>query len=204
MGNYTLTITGYNQDNAQGSVTYGPTLINFSIVGSNATIATPTFDITALCAGGSNTFNVNFGTTGTFAPGNQFEVQLSDLYSSFDNPVVIGTSSTAGNVACTIPANVVAGNQYKIRVVSTNPTINSNSNGTTISITSSVLTLASPADDYTGATLTKTAGQTINATNKIFTPSNISYEAGSAIILGAGFQVDNSAVFKAEIKACYN
>lgn len=204
VGNYTLTVTGYNQDNASGSATYGPTVINFSIVASNASIATPTFDINALCAGGSNTFNVNFATTGTFAQGNQFEVQLSDLYSSFDNPVVIGTSSTAGNVACTIPANVIAGNQYKIRVASTNPTINSNSNGTTISITSSVLTLVSPADNYTGATLIKTAGQTINATNKIFTPSNISYEAGNAVILGAGFQVDNSAVFKAEIKACYN
>lgn len=204
VGNYTLTTTGYNQDNAQGSVTYGPTVINFSIVASNASIATPTFSINALCAGGSNTFNVNFATTGSFAPGNQFEVQLSDLYSSFDNPVVIGTSSTAGNVACTIPANVVAGNQYKIRVVSSNPAINSNSNGTTISITSSLLTLVSPADDYTGATLIKRAGQTINASNKIYTPSNISYEAGNAIILGTGFQVDNSAVFKAEIKSCYN
>lgn len=204
IGSYTLTVTGYNQDNAQGSITYGPTVMNFSIVASNATIATPTFDINALCAGGSNTFNVNFATTGTFAPGNQFEVQLSDLYSSFDNPVVIGTSSTAGNVACTIPANVVAGNQYKIRVVSTNPTINGNSNGTTISVTSSVLTLVSPNDNYTGATLIKTAGQTINASNKILTPSNITYEAGNAVILGTGFQVDNTAVFKAEIKACYN
>jgi hypothetical protein len=118
--------------------------------------------------------------------------------------VVIGTSNTAGNVACTIPANVIAGNQYKIRVVSTNPTINGNSNGTTISITSSVLTLVSPADNYTGATLIKKAGETINATNKIFTPSNISYEAGNAVILGTGFQVDNTAVFRAEIKACYN
>jgi hypothetical protein len=182
VGNYTLTVTGYNQDNAQGNVTYGPTVMNFSIVASNATIATPTFDINSLCAGGSNTFNVNFSTTGTFAQGNQFEVQLSDLYSSFDNPVVIGTSSTAGNVACTIPANVVAGSQYKIRVVSTNPTINGNSNGTTISITSSVLTLVSPADNYTGATLIKKAGETINATNKIYAPSNISYEAGNAVI----------------------
>lgn len=204
VGNYTLTVTGYNQSNAQGNVTYGPTAINFSIVASNTSIATPTFNINSLCAGGSNTFNVNFGTTGTFAPGNQFEVQLSDLYSSFDNPVVIGTSSTAGNVACTIPANVVAGSQYKIRVMSTNPTINGNSNGTTISIKSSILTLISPTDDYTGATLIKTAGQAIHATNKIFTPSNISYEAGNAVILGAGFQVDTPAVFKAEIKTCYN
>jgi hypothetical protein len=204
VGNYTLTTTGYSQDNAQGNIIYGPTVINFSIVASNATIATPTFNVNALCAGGSNTFNVNFATTGTFAPGNQFEVQLSDLYSSFDNPVVIGTSSNAGNVACTIPANVIAGGQYKIRVVSTNPTINSNSNGTTISITSSLLTLVSPADDYTGAILIKRAGQTIDATNKIYTPSNISYEAGNSIILGAGFQVENNAVFKAEIKSCYN
>jgi hypothetical protein len=204
VGSYTLTVTGYSQDNGQGTITYGPTVINFSIVASNAAIATPTFDFNALCAGGANTFNVNFATTGSFAPGNQFQVQLSDLYSSFDNPIVIGTSNTAGNVACIIPANVVAGSQYKIRVVSTNPTINSNSNGTTISIMSSVLTLVSPADDYTGATLIKKAGETINATNKIFTPSNISYEAGNAVILGAGFQVDNNAVFKAEIKACYN
>ncbi|RYU95287.1 3-coathanger stack domain-containing protein [Emticicia agri] len=204
VGNYTLTVTGYNQANAQGSITYGPTVINFSIVAGNVSIATPTFDVNSLCAGGSNTFNVNFSTTGTFAPGNQFEVQLSDLYSSFDNPVVIGTSNNAGNVACTIPANVIAGNQYKIRVVSTNPTINSNSNGTTISITSSALTLVSPDDNYTGATLIKKAGETINATNKIFTPSNISYEAGNAVILGAGFQVDNQAVFRAEIKTCYN
>lgn len=204
VGNYTLTVTGYNQSNLQGSITYGPTAINFSIVASNAAIATPTFNINSLCAGGTNTFNVNFGTTGTFLQGNQFEVQLSDLYSSFDNPVVIGTSSTAGNVACTIPANVVAGGQYKIRVVSTNPTINGNSNGTTINITSSVLSLVSPSDNYNGVTIVKKAGETINANNKIFAPSNVSYEAGNAITLGAGFQADNNTVFKAEIKACYN
>lgn len=204
VGSYTLTITAYSQTNAQGNIAYGPTVLHFTIVASNATISTPTFDVTSLCAGSTNTFQVNFAANGTFGMNNQFQVQLSDLYSSFDNPVVIGTSNTAGNVSCTIPANVIAGSQYKLRVVSTEPTIDGGSNGTMLSISSSNITLLSPGDDYYGGSINRKAGQFINASNKVFSPSNVIYQAGNAIVLGAGFTADSQTVFKAEIKTCVN
>jgi hypothetical protein len=202
VGNYALTITGYSQDNALGSILYGPTVVNFSIVANSATIGTPTFTKTSPCVGRS--FDVNFSAIGPFALNNQFQVQLSDPFASFDNPIVIGSSSSIGIIPSTIPVSIIEGTGYKIRVVSTNPVIDGNSNGTTLNLGNLDLTLASPSDDYLSGTTTKSANRRIVATNKIVSSAKVNYQAGSAILLNAGFQTDSNSVFKAEIKGCEN
>ncbi len=199
-GNYVLTITGYDQDNALGNVVYGPVVTNFTVVSSSATISAPSFAISSLCAG--TTFNVNFTATGVFNPANMFDVQLSDASGTFDNPTIIGSSASAGVVACTIPINIPLGSNYKIRVVSTNQILSGNTNGSNLTAITASLNLVSPTNDISIGTSTKQASQTITATNKVLSPANTTYKAGNAILLNAGFQASSSSVFKAEIGGC--
>ena len=84
----------------------------------------PTIDVTGLtptqvCAG--NTVSVAFTTSGTFNAGNQFEAQLSNAAGSFAAP--IATATGAGSpITLTVPAATASGT-YKVRVVSTNPVV---------------------------------------------------------------------------------
>lgn len=199
-GNYKLTVTGYSEDNALGTVVYGPVETDFTIVANNASISAPTFTISSLCAG--STFNVNFTTTGAFNPANQFDVQLSDANGTFDNPLIIGSTPAAGVAVCTIPLNIAVGSDYRIRVVSTNQTLTGTNNGSNLSSVIASLNLVSPTNDIASGTTTKQASQTITATNKVLSSANTIYKAGSSILLNAGFQANSSSVFKAEIVGC--
>jgi transcriptional regulator len=64
-----------------------------------------------------------------------------------------------------------------------------------------VINLVSPANNLTGTSIQK-ASETINASNKILSPANITYQSGKAINLTEGFEAN--AVFKAEIGGCGN
>jgi PKD repeat protein len=81
-------------------------------------------------------FTVNCYTFGKHAANNVFSVQLSDSSGSFVNPLVIGTKSSINSCAITttIPSNVPSGSNYRIRIVSTNPSLVSDNNGTNITI----------------------------------------------------------------------
>lgn len=86
------------------------------------------------CSG--NSMNVAYTVLGTFAPGNIFTAQLSDENGSFTSPVAIGTlaSTSSGNISATIPGDAPAGTAYRIRVVSSNPSITGNDNGSNVTI----------------------------------------------------------------------
>lgn len=45
---------------------------------------------------------------------------------------------------------------------------------------------------------------TITAQNRINAPANVTYEAAQSVVLNPGFQANQGAVFKAEVKACMN
>lgn len=79
------------------------------------------FSRTTICY--DDTLHVNYGTTDTFNTGNIFTAELSDATGSFANPQNIGSlnATTDGTIICTIPSGLTAGNNYKIRVVSTSP-----------------------------------------------------------------------------------
>jgi hypothetical protein len=69
---------------------------------------------------------VDFTSTGTFNAGNVYTAQLSSSAGSFASPLSIGTlSSTAnsGTINITIPATTASGAGYKIRVVSSTPSV---------------------------------------------------------------------------------
>ncbi|MCC6768668.1 MAG: T9SS type A sorting domain-containing protein [Bacteroidia bacterium] len=80
---------------------------------------------------------VPFTSTGTFASGNTYKVELSDANGSFANPTAIGTlasNGNSGNVNATIPAGAANGTGYRVRVVSTDPVVNGSPNGTDFAI----------------------------------------------------------------------
>ncbi len=198
-GVYTLTVTGYAQDNKGGGITYGPKIITFTVVGDLATINAPTLSKTVICAGSS--VDVSFTTTGTFNGVNQFQVELSDSSGSFAAPVLIGTTNTTGTLNCTIPQNTLEGSKYLIRVASTNQVVVSNPAMGLITVHPFSYTLINPDNNLTG-TSTKKAVSTINASNKVISPANVTYQAGNSILLTPGFE--SGAVFKAEIQGCNN
>ncbi len=78
----------------------------------------------------------SFNGPGFLNPGNKFRAQLSDANGSFANPIVIGTvtSNVSGSITATIPAALLPGSHYRIRVVSTDPVREGSDNGTDISI----------------------------------------------------------------------
>lgn len=92
-------------------------------------IATNAITGTNFCSGDNVT--VSYTTSGVYTTGNKFEVQLSDKSGSFVSPTVIGsvTSTTATNITATIPGTVDAGSAYRLRVVSTSPTVEGSDNG---------------------------------------------------------------------------
>ncbi len=79
--------------------------------------------------------NIPVNKTGMFNTGNIFKIQLSDKTGSFAAPVEIGSANnTTSFITCTIPASVPAGNQYRIRFISTNPAITGKDNGFDLTI----------------------------------------------------------------------
>jgi hypothetical protein len=72
---------------------------------------------TSYCAG--STASVSFTTSGSFAPGNTFTVQLSDAAGCFTSPLEIGSGS-ASPVSVSFSENLT-GSGYRMRVVSSAP-----------------------------------------------------------------------------------
>lgn len=82
------------------------------------------------------TIDVPYTIAGTFTAGNTFTAQLSDASGSFASPVTLGsvTSTTGGTINGIIPAGTATGTGYRVRVVSSNPSITSAANTSNISI----------------------------------------------------------------------
>jgi uncharacterized delta-60 repeat protein len=76
-----------------------------------------------VCAG--SVMNVPYTAIGTFNPGNEFKIQLSDSIGGFNSPVTIGTyaATTSGTIVATVPSETTYGLNYKVRVISTSPYI---------------------------------------------------------------------------------
>ncbi len=103
--------------------------ITLSVVAGGNTITTGTITGSPFCA--CATVNVPFTSTGTFTAGNTYTAQLSNSAGSFAAPVSIGTlTSTAnsGTIACVIPCNTPSGTLYRIRVISSTPSVTGSAN----------------------------------------------------------------------------
>ncbi|MGV3559977.1 GEVED domain-containing protein [Larkinella arboricola] len=105
--------------------------------------------VAAVCAGAQ--LSVPFSTTGTFQSGNTFKVQLSDATGSTFTD--LPTSGTTGPLTVIIPATTPAGTGYRIRIVSSNPALTSQS--------SAAFTIHTPATASIGGSATINSGQSV-------------------------------------------
>jgi len=119
--------------------------------------ATPTIDITnippvpTVCAGSS--ISVAFATTGTFGAGNTFTAQLSDATGSFASP----TSTASGSSPISLPIpSILASGTYKVRVVSSNPVIVSDTVDVQVASFGSLSCSANPNPTSPGTAVTIT------------------------------------------------
>ncbi|WP_167855256.1 endo-1,4-beta-xylanase [Hymenobacter wooponensis] len=101
-----------------------------------STITTGNLAATSFCVGSS--VSVPFTVEGAVTANRTFTAQLSDAAGSFTAPTAIGsvTASAAGSytIAATIPASAAAGTFYRIRVVSTSPSVFGNANSTNLTL----------------------------------------------------------------------
>jgi hypothetical protein len=116
---------------------------------TTSTLFTPPFSIS--CETGQ-TGSVDFTSTGTFNPGNEFIVQLSNSSGSFSSPTDIGSldstssvgTSISNSINFSIPGGLTSGT-YSIRVISTSPSITgSTSSSFSITLTNGPCTLVPP------------------------------------------------------------
>jgi hypothetical protein len=119
---------------------FGPgistTTVNCSTLSN--TISTGAITGSPFCAGAA--VSVPYTATGTFTGGNVFTAQLSNSSGSFASPTNIGTisSTSSGTISATIPGATPAGAGYRIRVVSSTPSVTGSNNGSNITINSNV------------------------------------------------------------------
>jgi len=97
------------------------TVVNATTI-TTTTVSSTTFYISPSAA---EQTNVDFSSNVVFDPGNVFTLQLSDETGSFAAPLDIGSTPSAVVTTLTgsIPNNLPDGNDYKVRVVSSDPAI---------------------------------------------------------------------------------
>ncbi len=116
--------------------------------GSNSISTTNDVSPAAWCEGVTTSITVNFTSTGTYTTGNVYTAEISDALGSFATPTAIGslssTASGALTIPCTVPGTLPAGAGYRIRVLSTNPSVTGSDNGTDLVISSSPVVTQDP------------------------------------------------------------
>jgi hypothetical protein len=84
----------------------------------------------------SDQFEVPFAAWGDFGAGNVFSLELSDANGNFASPTVIGsvTGAFGDTIVGTIPPGIVAGTQYRMRILASVPATYSPDNGFDITL----------------------------------------------------------------------
>ena len=128
-----------------------------------------------------NSITIPFTLTGTMSPdnlnmsANNVIAQLSDANGNFNNPTELGrvTTNTSGSITAQIP-NVSDGQNYRIRVVSTNyPMIGQNIQQ--VSITSPSFTVTVTANPTDGGTVTGSGTYSQGASCTVAATANTGY-----------------------------
>ncbi|HQK98152.1 MAG TPA: YCF48-related protein [Bacteroidia bacterium] len=115
-------------------------IIAVAVGSGNATILQKTNELvlnlsnTTFCT--DHTYTIVANSSGTFNPGNMFEVQLSDDFGDFSNPLSVGSlfATSISSLPIAIPGGITSSSAYKMRIASTNPPMYSAITGTVINI----------------------------------------------------------------------
>ncbi len=175
-------------------------VLSHSYAQFGSTIKRPITSKNVFCVGENDVFTVFYEIEGCFVSGNQFIAQISDKNGSFSNATTVGqiSSTITGNISCQIPTNLPNGENYKLRVISSNPEAISES--VNIIYRPEVNnTLINTADNI-DLNLNKTGLNTLIASNKLSSTARSTYEAGNSFLLSPGFEVNAGAVFETKFQ----
>jgi len=147
---------------------------------SSESITTGTISPTNFCSG--TTVNVPFTISGNYTAGNVFTAQLSDGSGSFASPLSIGTltSTASGTISCVIPSGISTGSAYRIRIVSSTPSVIGTDNGIDLTISTSPAITAMTETVLSGFSFVVTP---IDGTNGIV-PSGTTYSWPAPVVTG--------------------
>lgn len=126
------TVTG---SGGPGDFTGNDIIVNGTTACGSITTGSVTGGPFAVTCSTDSSGTIAFNANGTFNAGNTFTVQLSDASGSFASPTTIGslTGATAegvdpsGTINFSIPATTTSSSNYLIRIVSSDPSVTSNS-----------------------------------------------------------------------------
>jgi hypothetical protein len=106
--------------------------------GPSNTITATTASASSWCTNVQTSMQVNFTASGTYTAGNVFTAQLSDATGSFASPLAIGslaeTNAGTHTINAVIPAGQTPGTGYRVRVISSNPSVEGDDNNSTLVI----------------------------------------------------------------------
>lgn len=162
-GSQTITVPNISTTTARvkveavGNIFFDISNTNFTITTSTGltTITTSPVSPLSFCKGAS--LNVSYTVDAAANAGNVFTAQLSNSSGSFASPVNIGTltATTAGTITCQIPLGTATGAGYRVRVISSNPSVIGSNNNSNITVNSN------PTPSISGATTFCSGSSTI-------------------------------------------
>ncbi len=166
-GSQTITVPNISTTTARikveavGNIFFDISNTNFTITTSTGltTITTSPVSPLSFCKGAS--LNVSYTVDAAANAGNVFTAQLSNSSGSFASPVNIGTltATTAGTITCQIPLGTATGAGYRVRVISSNPSVIGSNNNSNITVNSNPTPSISGATTFcSGSSTTLNAG----------------------------------------------
>lgn len=183
--------------------TYGETEDHYVFITNPSQNHTIYTDINQSSIASGASIPVFFNNAGAFNGGNTYEFELSNAAGSFENPVALLSGYTGGSpTTIAIPLSTPAGNGYKVRVKSTNPSVvGFESAAFTINNCPTTLTISAP---ISSGVETFKASQNITATNQITGTAKVTYQAGNYLLLSPNFaaQPTEGGTFLIQVGGC--
>jgi hypothetical protein len=162
--------------NANGTSLYVGNNANLlELKGFPNTISALSVSTLTYCPGSA--FKLPYLAIGNFCAGNVYNAQLSTAAGSFSAPLTIGTltsSSGADTLFCTLPSTLTAGTGYKVRIVSSLPSVT----GFTSAMTLTVIASPVPTISVSGGSICTGQSFTLNPSGAF----SYSYSGGNAVI----------------------
>ena len=172
-------------------------------VGQAATITTSVLNGPNFCQ--STILRVSYVVSGSLDPSNVFTAQLSDETGSFAVPVAIGSlaGTAGGTINGTLPAGVVTGSGYRVRVVGSSPVTIGADNGQDLSITNiGTVTAGSNSPLCVGGNLLLTATTVPGASYSWTGPASFSSMLQNPTISNVGLNRTGTYTVTASANGC--
>ena len=172
-------------------------------VGQAATITTSVLNGPNFCQ--NTTVRVSYAVSGSLDPSNVFTAQLSDETGSFAAPVAIGSlaGTAGGTINGALPAGVVTGSGYRVRVVGSSPATIGTDNGQDLSITNiGTVTAGSNSPLCVGGNLLLTASTVPGASYSWTGPAGFTSLLQNPTISNVGVNRTGTYTVTASVNGC--